>query len=190
MAQRLDGAFLADGSRQEDEGGVRRLGCRDLERGEPLEARQGKVAQDDVRLEARKRRAKARFRVHSRVNAPDTTPSELLDGEIGVDADVLDDQRAQAVRLQVARHSCATPDEATGKPEYRRAASIACRRDFGQYSADYCAGQAKYLRRWAFSALQSSLMFLKSTPSERSLRYRWVRSMPTRLASWPTLPLH
>ena len=30
----------------------------------------------------------------------------------------------------------------------------------------------------------------KSTPSERSLRYRCVRSMPTRLASWPTLPLH
>jgi DNA-binding transcriptional MerR regulator len=29
----------------------------------------------------------------------------------------------------------------------------------------------------------SSLMLRKSTPSERSLRYRWVRSMPTRLAS-------
>ena len=30
----------------------------------------------------------------------------------------------------------------------------------------------------------------KSTPSERSLRYRWVRSMPTRFASLPTLPSH
>ena len=36
----------------------------------------------------------------------------------------------------------------------------------------------------------SSVMLRKSTPSERSLRYRCVRSMPTRLASWPTLPLH
>jgi len=40
------------------------------------------------------------------------------------------------------------------------------------------------------AATQSSLMFLKSTPSERSLRYRCVRSIPTRLASCPTLPLH
>ena len=31
---------------------------------------------------------------------------------------------------------------------------------------------------------------LKSTPSERSLRYRLVLSMPTRLASLPTLPSH
>ena len=37
---------------------------------------------------------------------------------------------------------------------------------------------------------ESSVMLRKSTPSERSLRYRCVRSMPTRLASWPTLPLH
>ena len=38
---------------------------------------------------------------------------------------------------------------------------------------------------------QSSLPTdLKSTPSERSLRYRCVRSMPTRFASCPTLPSH
>src|SRR2546423_776940 len=37
---------------------------------------------------------------------------------------------------------------------------------------------------------QSSLMLRKSTPRERSLRYKCVRSIPTRLASWPTLPLH
>jgi hypothetical protein len=39
-------------------------------------------------------------------------------------------------------------------------------------------------------AAQSSPNCLKSTPSARSLRYRCVRSMPTRFASWPTLPLH
>src|ERR1700733_14807061 len=45
-------------------------------------------------------------------------------------------------------------------------------------------------RRGSPPKRQSSLMLRKSTPSERSLRYRWVRSMPTRLASCPTLPLH
>ena len=42
-----------------------------------------------------------------------------------------------------------------------------------------------------FSSIQSSdATDLKSTPNERSLRYRCVRSMPTRLASLPTLPSH
>jgi uncharacterized protein len=38
--------------------------------------------------------------------------------------------------------------------------------------------------------VQSSAVWLISMPSERSLRYRCVRSMPTRLASNPTLPPH
>jgi hypothetical protein len=37
---------------------------------------------------------------------------------------------------------------------------------------------------------QSSAIERKSSPRERSLRYRCVRSIPTRLASCPTLPLH
>ena len=52
-----------------------------------------------------------------------------------------------------------------------------------------CTGGADR-RLMAARPAQSSLILRKSTPSERSLRYRWVRSMPTRLASWPTLPLH
>ncbi len=38
--------------------------------------------------------------------------------------------------------------------------------------------------------VHSSVAGRNSTPNDRSLRYRWVRSMPTRLASCPTLPLH
>jgi hypothetical protein len=42
------------------------------------------------------------------VNAADTAPGKLMNRQIGVDADVFDNQHTQAVQLQVARHSCLT----------------------------------------------------------------------------------
>ena len=50
-------------------------------------------------------------------------------------------------------------------------------------------GHSSYLRLFADKSLLSYLRSLISTPSERSLRYRWVRSIPASLAILLTLPM-
>ncbi len=60
------------------------------------------------------------LRVRPDVNTADTSAGELMNREIGVDADVFDDQHTQAVQLQVARHSCLTLDELIRAALHRR----------------------------------------------------------------------
>src|SRR5262249_35555556 len=143
--QRLDSALLADRSREEDKGRIRRFGLGDPERGETIEAGQGEIRENDVGLESRECRAKARLGVRPVVNAADTAPRELLYCKIGVDADVLDDQHTQAVQLQVARHSCPnTGWSGMGICPAQWRVSPAGPSS-GCTCWDYCTGEARYL---------------------------------------------
>jgi HD-like signal output (HDOD) protein len=68
--------------------------------------------------------------------------------------------------------------------------SVTAGDDFFHLRAGLQAKQLQDLRALSPNPFRQSSAWRKSTPSDRSLRYRCVRSMPTRFASWPTFPLH
>jgi uncharacterized caspase-like protein len=80
----------------------------------------------------------------------------------------------------------------SGRPATRAGTSFSCGAQSNLVGAGPGPRRDVRSRLGRRSCNQSSAVLTdrKSTPSERNLRYRWVRSMPTRFASWPTLPSH
>ena len=125
-------------------------------------------------------------RVLCEINAQYGAINEKLENILMSQSDI--DAATAQIEAEVA--DIATQDAAILAAQNAFTAEIATLKGQGVNTTALVAATAQLLTAQPRSGLQSSLMLRKSTPSERSLRYRCVRSMPTRLASCPTLPLH
>ncbi len=94
VAQRLDGALFTQRAGDENEWHVRGLTHGDIQGGQPVEAGDREIRQDDVRSEAAQRRPEAALRVDADVHAVDASRAQLPDGEVRVGGVILDDQYA------------------------------------------------------------------------------------------------